>query len=151
MPEPTPVVAVVAKVDEEPGPTHVAPVRDRRPRGARARPRADQRGAVRARAADDRRLVPPAASVRPGVPQGRVLGGRVPVGPVQRGLARATAGREPPTPIAMHQPVHAPRGHAEMVALEQGDGQSRDGTTAMDVEAAHRGATHPDVIPEQHP
>lgn len=146
MPVPTPGVAAAARVDEVPGPTPgVARVRDRRPRGAKARPRDDQHGVVPARAAGNR-AAPRVASVRRVVPPDRVLGGLA-LGV----LARATTGREPPRPIAMHQPVYAPRGPVEMVAPDQGDGQSRDGTTAMDVGAPRRDATHPDAIPERHP
>ena len=134
--EPMPVVAVAARVDEAQVPTYAALVRDRRHRDARAKRQDDQRGVGPETAAGDRQRVPPAASARREVPHGLVLGA----------LARATAGREPPSPIATHQPVGASQGLVEMRALEPGDDRSRGVTTAMDAEAHRRGATHRDVI-----
>ena len=129
-------VAVEARVDAAPVPTHVARVRGRRHRDARATRRDDQRGAGPETAAGDRRVARPAVSVRREVLHG----------PALRALARATTGREPPSQIAMRQPVPAPQARVEMGALEQDD-RSRGDTTAMDVEAPRRDR---DAIPELH-
>ena len=115
----THVVAPAARVDGARLLQHGAPVRGRRHRDGRARPRGDRRGGV--------------PTIGPGDP------------------APATAGRDPPSPRAMHRPVPAAQDPVEMVALAPAADQSRGGTTATGAEVPRRDVDTPRRDPRAAP